>query len=113
MNYQTLRYEVDNGLLLLTLNRPEQMNAFTVEIASELVHAYSHASVGDGKEGVRAFLEKSKPALMARASSMPPFYADWLGNRIGNPWGIGGYRDNHRKGTSFSTNSWEDKAGRQ
>ncbi|MAC35761.1 MAG: enoyl-CoA hydratase [Haliea sp.] len=47
MNYQTLRYEVDNGLLLLTLNRPEQMNAFTVEMANELVDAYNRASEDD------------------------------------------------------------------
>lgn len=47
MSYQTLRYEVDDGLLLLTLNRPEQMNAFTVEMASELVDAYRRASDDD------------------------------------------------------------------
>lgn len=47
MNYQTLRYEVDNGLLLLTLHRPEQMNAFTVEMANELVDAYQRASEDD------------------------------------------------------------------
>ncbi|MAL94879.1 MAG: enoyl-CoA hydratase [Haliea sp.] len=47
MNYQTLRYKVDKGLLLLTLNRPEQMNAFTVEMANELVDAYNRASEDD------------------------------------------------------------------
>lgn len=47
MNYQTLRYEVDDGLLLLTLHRPEQMNAFTVEMANELVDAYQRASEDD------------------------------------------------------------------
>jgi enoyl-CoA hydratase/carnithine racemase len=44
MNYNTLAYQVDTGILTLTLNRPEQMNAFTVEMANELVHAFKRAS---------------------------------------------------------------------
>lgn len=45
MSYQTLKYEVDtDGVLLLTLHRPEQMNAFTVEMANELVDAFDKAS---------------------------------------------------------------------
>lgn len=43
-DYATIRYEVDDGLLRLVLNRPEQMNAFTVEMADELVDAYQRAS---------------------------------------------------------------------
>ncbi len=37
-----------------------------------------YTSIGDGKEGVRAFLDKRAPAFSARASDMPPFYDDWL-----------------------------------
>lgn len=44
MNYQTLRYEVADGILLLTINRPEQLNAFTVTMANELVQAFDRAS---------------------------------------------------------------------
>ncbi|MFO7551981.1 MAG: crotonase/enoyl-CoA hydratase family protein [Haliea sp.] len=47
MSYQTLRYEVDDGLLLLTLDRPDNLNAFTVEMANELVAAYQQASDDD------------------------------------------------------------------
>lgn len=46
-DYATLLYEIDDGLLRLTLNRPEQMNAFTVEMADELVDAYTRASADD------------------------------------------------------------------
>ena len=46
-DYETLRYEVDDGLLLLTLDRPEAMNAFTITMADELVHAYTRASSDD------------------------------------------------------------------
>jgi len=53
MEYQTLDYRVDDGLLLLTLNRPDKLNAFTVEMADELVDAYARAS---GDDRVRAIV---------------------------------------------------------
>ena len=46
-NYTTLRYEVAEHILTLTLNRPEQMNAFTVEMSHELIHAFNRASDDD------------------------------------------------------------------
>lgn len=45
--YNTLRYDIDDGLLRLTLNRPDHMNAFTVEMAYELEDAYRRASADD------------------------------------------------------------------
>ncbi|MFL6089632.1 MAG: crotonase/enoyl-CoA hydratase family protein [Aeromicrobium sp.] len=47
MTYETLRYEVDDGILTLTLNRPEQLNAFTVQMAADLEHAFRRASADD------------------------------------------------------------------
>jgi enoyl-CoA hydratase/carnithine racemase len=43
--------------------------------------AMFYASIGDGKEGVRAFLEKRTPNFTQRASAMPPFYAPWLASK--------------------------------
>ncbi|MCP5395289.1 MAG: crotonase/enoyl-CoA hydratase family protein [Sphingomonadaceae bacterium] len=51
-DYQTIRYETEDGLLRLTLDRPEQMNAFTVEMADELEHAYRRASSDDAVQAV-------------------------------------------------------------
>lgn len=47
MAYETLKWEIDDGLLRLTLNRPAQMNAFTVTMADELEEAFHRASADD------------------------------------------------------------------
>ena len=45
--YETLRYEVSDGILTLWLDRPESLNAFTVTMANELVAAFDRASADD------------------------------------------------------------------
>src|SRR3989338_5824561 len=53
MTYNTLNYAVgDDGVLLLTLNRPEQLNSFTVEMANELVDAFTTASDDDSVRAI-------------------------------------------------------------
>ena len=47
MSYNTLDYSVVDNILTLTLNRPEHMNSFTVEMANELIHAFDTASDDD------------------------------------------------------------------
>jgi enoyl-CoA hydratase/carnithine racemase len=47
MHYETIQWRVDAGILTLTLNRPEQLNAFTVQMMSELVDAFTRASEDD------------------------------------------------------------------
>lgn len=47
MNYNTLDYQVADNILTLTLNRPEQLNAFTVEMSRELIAAFNRASTDD------------------------------------------------------------------
>lgn len=47
MNYKTLSYSAADGILTLTLNLPEKLNAFTLEMARELVDAFSRASDDD------------------------------------------------------------------
>lgn len=47
MNYNTLKYEVADRILTLSLNRPAHLNAFTVEMAHELIDAFTRASEDD------------------------------------------------------------------
>ena len=47
MTYTTLRYDVQERILTLTLDRPELLNAFTVEMSHELIDAFRRASEDD------------------------------------------------------------------
>jgi enoyl-CoA hydratase/carnithine racemase len=47
MKYETIDWRVDDGLLWLTLDRPDKMNAFTVLMADELEQAFDRASLDD------------------------------------------------------------------
>jgi len=47
MSYNTIEYLVDDGILTLRLNCPDNMNAFTLEMSDELAHAFYQASDDD------------------------------------------------------------------
>ena len=48
MTYSTIRCAVEDRVMTVTLDRPEQMNAFTLDMADELVDAFTRASEDDG-----------------------------------------------------------------
>jgi enoyl-CoA hydratase/carnithine racemase len=50
-SFSTIRYEVADGVLTVTLNRPDRLNAFTHEMLSELLAA---ADLWDADDEVRA-----------------------------------------------------------
>jgi enoyl-CoA hydratase/carnithine racemase len=52
-NLNTLLYRVDGGVATVTLNRPEQLNAFTAEMRDELVAVFDHT---DRDDAVRAVI---------------------------------------------------------
>ena len=47
MNYETISTSIVERVLTVTLNRPESMNAFTVQMANELVDVFNCASEDD------------------------------------------------------------------
>src|SRR3954463_303136 len=53
MDYETIRTDVEDGVLTLTLNRPDRLNAFTPTMKDELIAAFDAA---DGDDAVRAVI---------------------------------------------------------
>ena len=52
MTYNAILYQIENTILTITLNRPEHMNAFTVEMAQELIDAINRASEDDAVRAI-------------------------------------------------------------
>ncbi|HWC21792.1 MAG TPA: crotonase/enoyl-CoA hydratase family protein [Flexivirga sp.] len=47
MTFETLEHAVDDGVLTVTLHRPEQLNAFTVTMADELERTFREVNADD------------------------------------------------------------------
>ena len=102
MHYNTLEYRVEQGILTLTLNRPEQLNAFTVEMANELVAAFERASAEDAVKAIivtgsgRAFcagMDLSRPGnVFGLDETLQPTLDD-MHQRLDDPAIVNGVRD--------------------
>ena len=53
MQYQTIRYEVGNGIATITLARPDKLNAFTQGMMEDMLDAFDRI---DGDDDVRAVI---------------------------------------------------------
>jgi enoyl-CoA hydratase/carnithine racemase len=47
MSYNTILYDVEDGILTLTLNRPERLNAYNREMQAEMIDAFDRADADD------------------------------------------------------------------
>ena len=102
MSYNTLRYEVADSILTLTLNRPDQLNSFTVEMAHELIDAFNRASDDDEVRAVvvtgegRAFCAGMDLSVDGNVfglnENLKPTMDD-MENRLDDPEIIAGVRD--------------------
>jgi enoyl-CoA hydratase/carnithine racemase len=102
MTYQTLDWDLADRVLVLRLNRPDQLNAFTVEMANELIDAFERASEDDAVGAVvvtgagRAFcagMDLSVPGnVFGLDESQTPTLAD-LDARFDDPAIVDGVRD--------------------
>jgi enoyl-CoA hydratase/carnithine racemase len=52
MSYEEILYDVSDGVLTLTLNRPEKLNAFTRTMMEELIDAFDRADADDDVRAV-------------------------------------------------------------
>jgi enoyl-CoA hydratase/carnithine racemase len=102
MHYNTLDWSVAERVLTLSLNRPEQLNSFTVEMANELVHAFNRASEDDSVGAVvvtgagRAFcagMDLSRAGnVFGLDESLQPGLRD-MNERLDDPAIFNGLRD--------------------
>lgn len=53
MDYKAIELEVTDGVAVLTLNRPEKMNAFTAQMRAEITHALQDISMHVHTNGIR------------------------------------------------------------
>lgn len=102
MSYNTLRYDVADKVLTLTLHRPDNLNAFTIEMANELIDAFNRASDDDAVSAIvvtgegRAFCAgmdlSSDGNVFGLDESLAPTMDD-MNNRLDDPEIIRGVRD--------------------
>jgi enoyl-CoA hydratase/carnithine racemase len=52
MDFEQIRYEVADGVLTITLDRPDRLNAFTGVMARELIEAFDRADADDDVRAV-------------------------------------------------------------
>lgn len=52
MRYNTIRYEVEDGVALITLSRPDKLNAFTPEMMREMIDALDRTDADDAVRAV-------------------------------------------------------------
>ena len=102
MKFNTITLDVKDYILTLTLNRSEVMNAFTVEMANELIAAFNHASEDDDIRAIvvtgagRAFCAGMDLSVEGNVfgldESLNPTMED-MHNRLDDPEIIEGVRD--------------------
>src|SRR5947208_13424917 len=52
MEFQEIRYDVDDHVLTITLNRPDRLNAYTPTMGRELIEAFDMADADDAVRAV-------------------------------------------------------------
>jgi enoyl-CoA hydratase/carnithine racemase len=102
MSYRTIRYEVADQILTITLNRPEQLNSFTLDMANELEGSFNRASLDDGIRAIvvtgagKAFcagMDLSREGnVFGLNEDLAPSLDD-MRNRLDDPEMIAGVRD--------------------
>ena len=83
MNFTQIRYEVKNAIALVTLNRPERLNAWTKTMMEELMRA---ADMADSDDDVRAVIVTGAGRAFCAGADLDP---DTFAERQRGGTGIG------------------------
>ncbi len=90
MNYEQIRYEVDAGILTITLNRPEKLNAFTPRMQRELIDAFERA---DEDDSVRAVIVTGAGRAFCAGADLSAGSGTFDASRAERPETIDEHRD--------------------
>ncbi|MDN5939730.1 MAG: enoyl-CoA hydratase-related protein [Salinisphaera sp.] len=79
MDYETITYEIDDAVAVITLNRPDQLNALNGKLLAELLAALRAAQADDG---VRALLLRAAGRAFCSGADLKEGLAADLGEHL-------------------------------
>lgn len=94
MSYDSILTEVSSGILTVTMNRPEKLNAWTREMGAEMAHAINTANADDDVIAIvltgagrgfcagadmSAVFQAQMDEKADEAAEAPPHMGDWVG----------------------------------
>ena len=95
MDYEAINYEVENNILVITLNRPEKLNALNGKMSSEILDALDRADSDDNVKSIiftgkgRAFCAgadlKSPPGQLSEGSDRAVPFGDVMTAMMESP----------------------------
>ena len=59
--FETVLYQVEDGIALVTLNRPEKLNAFNTQMMKDLIAVFDETDKDDAASGFSPRRAKTKP----------------------------------------------------
>jgi enoyl-CoA hydratase/carnithine racemase len=90
VNYTQIAYELEEGILTITLDRPEQLNAFTETMKLELIDAFDRA---DADDAVRSIIVTGRGRGFCAGADLSGGPGTFDANNRGRPTDIADYRD--------------------
>ncbi len=90
MDYGHIAYEVEDGILTITLDRPEQLNAFTNQMKTEMIDAFDRA---DADDSVRAVIVTGRGRGFCAGADLSGGPNTFDASSRGRATDIGEYRD--------------------
>src|SRR5258705_9769966 len=90
MDFEQIRYEVADGVLTITLNRPDRLNAFTETMMNELIAAFD---ASDADDDVRAVIVTGAGRAFCAGADLAAGGETFDATKRGADDGIGGRRD--------------------
>lgn len=90
MDYEHIAYDVEDRILTITLDRPEQLNAFTGQMMTEMIDAFDRS---DADDNIRAVIVTGRGRGFCAGADLSGGANTFNANRNGRTTDIAEYRD--------------------